>query len=140
MTCDWCGHDHDVRAICSERPVSRGITRRSFVALFSAGVSGLALAPTGEMFQRRDIPAVVDIPSWRMTFVNGRAVDGGDGSREKPYRSLASAVDAAQANDVIVVASGHLEPATALRVPGGVRIIAHPRDYPDFYVRGTRGR
>ena len=46
MTCDWCGHDHDVRAICAQRPASRGVSRRSFIALIGAGVAGLALAPS----------------------------------------------------------------------------------------------
>lgn len=42
VTCDWCGNDHDVRALCSARPKW---TRRGFLALgLAAGVG--AMLPT----------------------------------------------------------------------------------------------
>ena len=38
--CEWCGHDHDEAALCTERPTWG---RRGFLALFGAGIAGLAL-------------------------------------------------------------------------------------------------
>jgi hypothetical protein len=43
--CEWCGHPHPPSELCSERPLARGVTRRSFLALFGAGIAGLALGP-----------------------------------------------------------------------------------------------
>ena len=65
MTCDWCGHDHDVRAICSQRPASRGVSRRSFIALIGAGVAGLALSPSMPVpaFSHREFYGVVNVTS-----------------------------------------------------------------------------
>src|SRR5262245_25319546 len=44
--CDWCGHPHPLAALCTKRPLSRGVTRRSFIALFSAGIVGALAAPS----------------------------------------------------------------------------------------------
>ena len=38
--CEWCGHDHDQAALCTQRPTWG---RRGFLALFGAGIAGLAL-------------------------------------------------------------------------------------------------
>ena len=72
MICDWCGHDHDVRAICSQRPASRGVSRRSFIALIGTGVAGLALAPSlpvgyvhTEVFGAFDFSRAVDFMEQR---------------------------------------------------------------------------
>lgn len=43
MTCEWCGHEHARDALCSGRP---RWSRRGFLAMFGAGVAGLALAPS----------------------------------------------------------------------------------------------
>lgn len=37
MTCEWCGHEHAIDALCGSRP---RWTRRGFLALFGAGVLG----------------------------------------------------------------------------------------------------
>lgn len=38
--CEWCGHDHDQAALCTERPTWG---RRGFLALFGAGIAGMAV-------------------------------------------------------------------------------------------------
>lgn len=38
--CEWCGHDHDQAALCTQRPTWG---RRGFLALFGAGIAGLAV-------------------------------------------------------------------------------------------------
>lgn len=40
MTCEWCGHEHAREALCTKRPTW---SRRGFIALFGAGLAGLAL-------------------------------------------------------------------------------------------------
>lgn len=40
MTCEWCGHDHEIKDLCTKRPTWG---RRGFLALMGAGVVGLAL-------------------------------------------------------------------------------------------------
>jgi hypothetical protein len=42
MLCEWCGHEHARDALCTSRPKW---SRRGFLALFGAGVAGLAAAP-----------------------------------------------------------------------------------------------
>lgn len=39
MICEWCGHEHAREALCSARPKW---SRRGFLAMFGAGVAGLA--------------------------------------------------------------------------------------------------
>lgn len=38
--CDWCGHRHDMTALCAKRPTWG---RRGFLALFGTGLAGLAI-------------------------------------------------------------------------------------------------
>ncbi len=38
--CEWCGHEHDQAALCTDRPTWG---RRGFLALFGAGIAGLAV-------------------------------------------------------------------------------------------------
>ena len=40
MTCDWCGHDHHVTALCAKRPKW---SRRGFLALTGAALAGSLL-------------------------------------------------------------------------------------------------
>ena len=40
--CEWCGHQHDVQALCSQRPKW---SRRGFIALMGSAVLGLASSP-----------------------------------------------------------------------------------------------
>jgi hypothetical protein len=47
MLCEWCGGEHDQAALCRSRPK---FSRRGFLALFGAGIAGVAAAqilPTG---------------------------------------------------------------------------------------------
>lgn len=39
--CEWCGHEHDQAALCTQRPTWG---RRGFLILFGAGIAGLAIA------------------------------------------------------------------------------------------------
>lgn len=41
--CEWCEHEHARDALCTSRPKW---SRRGFLALFGAGVAGLAVAPS----------------------------------------------------------------------------------------------
>ena len=49
--CEWCGHPHEREALCASRPTWG---RRGFLALFGAGLAGLAMRP--------DLRGVVDAP------------------------------------------------------------------------------
>lgn len=40
-TCEWCGHEHDVRALCTKR--KRGLSRRSFLILGATAAVGAML-------------------------------------------------------------------------------------------------
>ena len=42
IECEYCGNDHDVRELCSDR---RGISRRRFFSLSARAIVGVALAP-----------------------------------------------------------------------------------------------
>ena len=104
MTCDWCGHDHDVRAICSQRPASRGVSRRSFIALISAGVAGLALAPTSFSYTTPTFRAPVSIPIWNNWFVNSAVLRSGNGDVHTPFKTIFEAIIAAKQGDRIIIA------------------------------------
>lgn len=47
--CEWCGHEHDVTALCTKRPKW---SRRGFLALAGAAVVGAVL------------PSLPTVPAW----------------------------------------------------------------------------
>lgn len=46
--CEWCGHVHDVRELCTRRP---RWSRRGFLQLAGAAALGLAAAPAAALAQ-----------------------------------------------------------------------------------------
>lgn len=44
MICEWCGHAHDVRSLCTKRPTWG---RRGFLSMVGATLVGTALDPMG---------------------------------------------------------------------------------------------
>jgi hypothetical protein len=43
--CEWCGHQHRITALCSQRPKARGMGRRSFLFLAGIGAAATVLNP-----------------------------------------------------------------------------------------------
>jgi hypothetical protein len=62
MTCEWCGHEHARDALCTSRPTW---SRRGFLALFGAGIAGLAVAP------QLAAQPVVDVDVWVTAGIRG---------------------------------------------------------------------
>lgn len=46
MLCEWCGHTHPREALCERRPKW---SRRGFLALFGAGIAGIAAGGLGNI-------------------------------------------------------------------------------------------
>lgn len=59
-TCDWCGHQHPVTALCSQRPTWG---RRGFLALVGAALVGAALPALPVVNEWESIAVSMD---WRI--------------------------------------------------------------------------
>jgi hypothetical protein len=59
--CRWCGEAHDVDRLCQR--AQRGMTRRSFCFLFSAGVAAATASGLSGFWDRADDPLFNVVPA-----------------------------------------------------------------------------
>lgn len=71
MTCDWCGHEHAMTALCAKRPTWG---RRGFLAMLGAAAVGAALPALPDPAKRFkccaiDVAVGPDLSAWTFHIV-----------------------------------------------------------------------
>lgn len=96
MTCEWCGHEHAVTALCTKRPTWG---RRGFLQLL--GMAAVGLAAGG-------LPLPAPEPPWRTFRLDFRTIAEGDGYK---LATLLATFEGLAADSKILVRDGNVTPA-----------------------------
>lgn len=72
MTCSWCGDHHGVDRLCQR--AQRGVTRRSFFGILSAGAAGAVIASVIPWTSQPQVLATASVVGRRLYRSNGAGI------------------------------------------------------------------